>query len=119
MYDAAHMAWRHQRVDPPPSQGFGLIEGPMYKGVEGLPGSNVPARAKFDPYAEGTALPQQVVWNGERALAVLNAAPTTLKQFDAQDECKPVDPPVAVPPAISVSEDPRAREEAQIGMTGR
>ena len=118
-YDTAHMSWRHQRVDPPPSQGFDLIEGPMYKGVEGLPGSIVPPRAAFDPYAEGTALPQQVVWNGERALAVLNAAPTTLKQFDAKDECKPVDPPVPAAPGAAAAEDPRAREEAQIGMTER
>jgi hypothetical protein len=117
-YDTAHMSWRHQRVDPPPSQGFDLIEGPMYKGVEGLPGSSVPARSKFDPYAEGTALPQQIVWNRDRAMAVLNAAKTTLTQYDAQDNCKKVDPPVAVKPATSAAEDPHAREEARIGMTG-
>jgi len=117
-YDTAHMAWRHARVDPPPDQGFDLIEGPMYKGVEGLPGSSVPARSAFDPYAEGTALPQQVVWNHDRALGVLNAAKTTLKQYDAQDHCKEVDPPVAVKAAASATEDPKAREEARIGMTG-
>jgi len=48
---------------------------------------------------------------------VLNAVPTTLKQFDAKDECKQV-PPVPAAPGAAAAEDPRAREEAQIGMTG-
>ena len=122
-YDSAHMSWRHQRVSPEPNkpapdQGFDLVEGPMYKGVEGLPGSSVPARSKFDPYEKDTTLPQQVVWNHERAEAVLNGAKTTLTQFDAQHDCKRVDPPVAVKPAKSTLEESRAREEAQIGMTG-
>ena len=64
------------------------------------------------------ALPQQVVWNHDRALGVLNAAKTTLKQYEAQDNCKEVDPPVAVKAAASATEDPKAREEARIGMTG-
>jgi hypothetical protein len=119
-YDAAHMSWRHQRVNPSPDQGFDLIEGPMYKGVEGLPGSSAPPRSAFDPYAEGTVLPQQVVWNHQRAMDVLNAAPTTLKQFDASNNCRPVDPPVPVAPLnASVAEDPKALEAAQIEMTGR
>ena len=119
-YDPAHMSWRHQRVDPPPDQGHLLIEGPMYKGVEGLPGAGVPPRLAFDPYAEGTALPQQVVWNHDRAMAVLNAATTTLKQYDAAHNCAPVDPPESVTPLSGPAvEDPRAREAAQAEMTGR
>lgn len=113
VYDPAHMSWRHQRVDPPPDQGYSLIEGPMYKGVEGLPGGAVPPRSAFDPYAEGTALPQQVVWNHDDAIAILNATPTSLKQYDAAHNCAPVDPPVTVAalagPAV---EDAGAREAA-------
>jgi hypothetical protein len=117
-FDTAHMSWRHQRVDPPPDQGFSLIEGPMYKGVAGLPGASVPPRSAFDPYAEGTELPQQVVWNHQAAMDVLNKAPTTLKQFDATSGCVPVDPPASVPPlTASVAEDPKALEAAQIEMT--
>jgi hypothetical protein len=119
VYDPAHMSWRHQRVDPPPDQGYSLIEGPMYKGVEGLPGGPVPPRSAFDPYAEGTALPQQVVWNHDQAIGVLNASPTSLKQYDATHDCAPVDPPATVAavgePAV---EDARAREAAQAEMTG-
>lgn len=120
VFDPAHMSWRHQRVDPPPDQGPSLIEGPMYKGVEGLPGAGVPPRSAFDPYAEGTALPQQVVWNHDQAMAVLNATPTSLKQFDAANGCAPVDPPVSVAAAAAVpaADEARAREAAQAEMTG-
>jgi hypothetical protein len=79
----------------------------------------VPPRSAFDPYAEGTELPQQVVWNYQQAMDVLNASPTKLSQYDASKECKPVDPPVAVKPLKGpVAEDARAREEAQITLTG-
>lgn len=119
-FDPAHMSWRHQRVDPPPDQDYLLIEGPMYKGVEGLPGPHVPPRSAFDPYAEGTALPQQVVWNHDQAMAVLNKAKTTLTQFDAKNQCTEVNPPVELPAAAqSIAEDPKALEAAQIEMTGR
>lgn len=119
-FEAAHMSWRHQRVNPPPDQDYFLIEGPMYKGVEGLPGSSLPPRSAFDPYAEGTALPQQVVWNHEGALAVLNKSKASLKQFDAKNKCVPVDPPASVTPlTASVAEDPKALEAAQIELTGR
>jgi hypothetical protein len=119
-YDPAHMSWRHQRVDPPPDQGYDLIEGPMYKGVEGLPGTHVPPRSAFDPYAEGTELPQQVVWNHQRAMDVLNAATTTLTQFDAANNCRPVIPPVSVPARNeSIAEDAHALEEAQRELTDR
>lgn len=118
-YDPDHMSWRHQRVNPPPDQDYLLIEGPMYKGVEGLPGSSVPPRSAFDPYAEGTELPQQVVWNHQQAMDVLNSSPTTVSQFDASKNCEPVDPPVPVPAlAASIAEDPKALEAAQIEMTG-
>ena len=118
-YDAAHMSWRHQRVDPPPGQDYLLIEGPMYKGVEGLPGSSVPPRSAFDPYAEGTALPQQIVWNYQQAMNVLNDASTTLTQYDAKNNCAPIDPPVKVRPLkATVAEDAKALEAAQIELTG-
>lgn len=120
VFDPAHMSWRHQRVDPPPDQGPSLMEGPMYKGVEGLPGSAVPPRSAFHPYAEGTALPQQVVWNHDQSMAVLNATPTSLKQFDAANGCAPVDPPagVAGASAVSAADEARAREAAQAELTG-
>lgn len=119
VFDPAHMSWRHQRVDPPPDQGHDLIEGPMYKGVEGLPGAGIPPRSAFDPYAEGTQLPQQIVWNHDRAMAVLNASTTTLKQYDALHDCKPVDPPASVAALGGpLVEDARAREAAQAEMTG-
>jgi hypothetical protein len=119
-YDPAHASWRHQRVTPAPDQGYDLIEGPMYRGVEGLPGPDVPPRSQFRPYEEGTALPQQVVWNHQRAMDVLNAAPTTLMQFDATNDCQPVNPPVNVPPLnASIMEDQQAADGAQAEMTGR
>jgi hypothetical protein len=118
-FDPAHMSWRHLRVDPPPGQDYFLMEGPMYKGVEGLPGTSVPPRSSFDPYAEGTALPQQIVWNYQKAMDVLNASKTTLKPFDASKECAPVDPPVSMPLLNqSTMEDPTALEAAQIELTG-
>lgn len=108
-YDPAYLSWRHLRVNPPPDLDYFLIEDPMYKGVEGLPGPSVPPRSAFDPYAEGAALPQQVVWNHQKAMGVLNASKTTLKQFDASKQCKPVDPPVSVRLLKgSIAEDPRA-----------
>jgi len=118
-FDPSHMSWRHLRVDPPPGQDYFLIEGPMYKGVEGLPGTSMPPRSAFDPYAEGTALPQQIVWNYQKAMDVLNASKTTLKQFDASKQCAPVDPPVSVPLLKqSTMEDAAALEAAQIELTG-
>lgn len=120
VYDPAHTSWRHQRVDPPPDQGHSIIEGPMYKGVPGTPGTDPPPRSAFDPYAEGTALPQQVVWNHDQAIAMLNAAPTSLKQFDAANHCAPVDPPLVGAAAATgpAAEDARAREAAQAELTG-
>lgn len=118
-FEPAHMSWRHQRIDPPPDPGYLLIEGPMYRGVEGLPGPSVPPRSAFDPYSEGTALPQQVVWNHAPAMAILNATVTTLKQYDARNDCVPVDPPAPVSalggPAV---EDAHAREAAQAEIRG-
>jgi hypothetical protein len=116
-YDPAAGAWRHERVDPPPDLDYFLIEGPFYRGVPGLPGTP-PPRSAFHPYAEGTTLPQQVVWNHQGALDVLNAASTTLTQYDAQNDCRPVPHPHAVAPlAMSIAEDPAATEAAQRGLT--
>jgi len=117
-FDPAAGAWRHERVNPPPDLGYDLIEGPFYRGVPGLPGT-APPRSAFKPYSEGTVLPQQVVWNHERALNVLNAAPTSLTHYDTQNDCRPVVPPHSVPPLqMSIAEDPRATEAAQRGLTG-
>jgi len=117
-FDPAAGAWRHERVNPPPDLGYDLIEGPFYRGVPGLPGT-APPRSAFKLYSEGTVLPQQVVWNHERALNVLNAAPTSLTHYDTQNDCRPVVPPHSVPPLqMSIAEDPRATEAAQRGLTG-
>jgi len=118
-YDPAAGAWRHERVDPPPAQDYELMMGPFYRGIPGTPGAE-PPRSAFRPYAEGTTIPQQVVWNYQRSMDILNAAPTTLTQYDATDpNPRPIVPPHAVAPLnASVAEDPAALEAAQRGLTG-
>lgn len=119
VYDPQTGFWRHPRSNPDPDLGFDLIEGPFYRGVpDVMKPIQEPPRSAFEPYAEGTALPQQVVWNHDRAMAVLNAAPTTLFQYDVQNECSPVPQPHAVAPLSGpVTEDRAAREAAQREMT--
>jgi hypothetical protein len=119
-FDPATSVWRHERVDPPPAQDYELIVGPFYRGVPGTAGAE-PPRSAFRPYAEGTTIPQQVVWNYQRSMDILNAAPTTLTQYDTNDpNPQPIVPPHAVAPLnASVMEDPAALEAAQRGLTGR
>lgn len=119
VYDPKTGYWRHPRSNPDPDLGFDLIEGPFYKGVPAvMDPSKKPPRSAFDPYAEGTTLPQQVVWNHDKAMAVLNAAPTTLFQYDVDNGCGPVPHPHAVTPLTGpVTEDRAAREAAQREMT--
>ena len=119
VYDPKTGFWRHPRSNPDPDLGYDLIEGPFYRGVPGVLDPNKePPRSAFDPYNEGTELPQQILWNHDRAMAVLNAATTTLTQYDVDDECKPVPQPHALPPGAGATTESReAQEAAQRGMT--
>lgn len=87
--------WVHDRRDPQPNLSYDVITGPFYTPIKGDP-KKKPAPSDFDPFAEGRALPQQVVF-ANKGLDLLNDASST-KTTLTQHECKPLTGNVVDPP---------------------
>ena len=110
--------WVHDRRDEQPDAGKNVIVGPFYQPIPGKKDAK-PARSEFKPYAEGLALPQQVLW-AHAGIALLNSAKTAteLSKYD-RDTGQPVDAKVddtetAEAPSAGALRD--AAEDAQFSM---
>jgi hypothetical protein len=109
--------WVHPRRDPQPNLSYDVVSGPFYTPVKGT-AKDQPKPAEFKPYAEGRALPQQVLWANEGIkLLNSNAVDKELMQYDAKTG-KRQDPPVATvdPTPPDAKQLALAAEEAQFGM---
>jgi hypothetical protein len=104
-YDYPSGVWRHERRATQPNLGYNVVSGPFYRGIRGLPGAP-PGRDDFTPYAEGRALPQQVVWDNDGArLLNSNRVRRQLEQYDARTGGR-IDPPHRTPPGWATRTPP-------------